>query len=313
MRRRNWLKTLLGLGAGAVLPQVVSASAGPASQAQAGQPRIGIALGAGGANGLAHISMLSVLDDLQLKPHRIAGASIGAVIGALYAAGNNAAQIRTMVESAFTGRQDNAVTRLLANGTPQWLELLELNTGEGGLLDSQHILEHFYGSLNAKDFADLDIPLQVVAADLWTTEQVVLDGGPVRAAVQASIALPGVFQPVVRDGRMLIDGGAVNPVPWDLLRADCDIVIAVDVGGQRSPPADGVPGYFETLFTSIKVMQQAIINAKRTGGEPDIFIAPQLVDIRALEFYRAEEVFRQAEPARATLRKALSEHLERWS
>jgi NTE family protein len=104
---------------------------------------------------------------------------------------------------------------------------------------------------------------------------------------------------------VLVDGGTVNPVPYDLLTADCDIVIAIDVSGERSPDGDSTPGYFETIFNSAKIMQHAILTEKLRRLPPDIYIAPAITDVRALEFYKAEQVFRQAEPAKQELKRRL--------
>jgi len=267
--------------------------------------RVGIALGAGGANGLAHIAMLEVLDELGIRPHRIAGASIGAVIGAMYASGMSALQIRNLATEAFTTKESDSLYDLLSNQALDWFELVELEVGNGGLLDSQKILSHFYQLIEAKAFSELEIQLDVVAGDLWTREQVILNSGALLPAVQASMAIPGVFSPVVIDGRMLIDGGAVNPVPWDLLFEDCDIVVGVDVSGVRSRPKSNELGYFEILFNSIEVMQKAIIDEKLRNRRPDILITPEVRDVRALEFYSAKEVFEQSTAAKNQFRSEL--------
>lgn len=273
---------------------------------RAASSRIGLALGAGGANGLAHIAMLEVLDKMGLRPHRIAGSSIGAVIGAMFASGMSAANIRELVDQSFIAGDKDLMRRLVSDQAMQWLELVELEVGNGGLLDSQRILSHFYDSIGAKTFADLEIRLDVVAGDLWGKGQVVLNNGALLPAVQASMAIPGIFAPVEIDGRVLIDGGAVNPVPWDLLFDDCGIVIGIDVSGVRSKPESSEQGYFETLFNAIKVMQNAIVTEKMRQRGPDIFIAPQIRDIRALEFYNAAAVFDQAAPAKKKLEDELT-------
>lgn len=274
--------------------------AGPST----GDRRIGLALGAGGANGLAHIEMLGVLEEMNLRPHRIAGSSIGAVIGAMFASGMSAAEIGELVEKAFVA-DDELISALFSEQAVNWLELVEIEVGNGGLLDSKRILSHFYHSIGTSTFADLEIRLDIVAGDLWNKEQVVLNKGKLLPAVQASMAIPGIFEPVNIDGRVLIDGGTVNPVPWDLLFEDCDIVIGIDVSGVRSKPESGGSGYFETLFNSVKVMQKSIVNEKLRYRKPDILIAPQIRDIRALEFYNAATVFEQAKPAKAQLEKEL--------
>jgi NTE family protein len=115
---------------------------------------------------------------------------------------------------------------------------------------------------------------------------------------------------VVIDNRVLIDGGTVNPVPYDLLMADCDIVIGIDVSGVHTQPDSLIPGYFETLFNSAKVMQQAIMTEKLRRQQPAIYIAPRIVDVRALEFYRAQQVFEQAGPAKQELKQRLAQLLQ---
>lgn len=314
LTRRQCLQAASGLAAGMAAPIAlarVSEPPGPAPGSQSpeggGAPRIGLALGAGGANGLAHISVLQVFEDLGLTPHHIAGSSIGAVIGAMYCSGLAAEEIRAMVGKTFADDDAPLLPKLLSQEALHWVELLEIDLGSGGLLNSHNILAGIYAAMESHSFEHLRVPLSVVAANIWTNEQIVLDSGPIMPAVQASMALPGVFNPVIVEDQVLVDGGTVNPVPWDLLLDSCDVVVGIDVSGVRTRGEDSGSGprYFEILFNSAKVMQQAIIDAKMQLAPPDIFIAPEIRDIRALEFYRAEEVFTQAEPAMRELRQRL--------
>jgi len=274
------------------------------------RPTVGIALGAGGANGLAHILMLEALDEMSITPHRIAGSSIGAIIGALYASGITGKQIRELVEQFIISPGEHLVEKLLNKDALRWIEFLEIDLGSGGLLNSEGFISFLYDTLKHDSFEALNIPLKVTAADMWARSEVVLESGPLLPAIKASMALPGVFQPVVIDKRVLIDGGTVNPVPYDLLAADCDIVIGIDVIGERTKPEKLVPGYFETIFNSAKVMQQAIMNEKLHHIEPAIYISPRIVDIRALEFYRASLIFEQAGPAKQELLRRLTHALQ---
>jgi NTE family protein len=254
--------------------------------------------------------MLEALDELGVKPHAIAGSSIGAVIGALYASGMSGRQIRDLVEQFIISPEERLVEELVNHDALRWVEFLEIDLGNGGLLSSEGFISFLYDTLRRNRFEELEIPLKVTSADLWERTQVVLDSGPLLPAIKASMALPGVFQPVVLDERVLIDGGTVNPVPYDLLSADCDIVIGIDVSGERTPPHPLAPSYFETIFNSAKVMQQAIMTAKLRREEPTIYLAPRIVDVRALEFYRAERVFEQAAPAKQELKRRLAQLLE---
>ena len=282
------------------------------SEASAGngkKPTIGIALGAGGANGLAHILMLEALDELSLRPDYISGSSIGAIIGALYAAGMSGKQIRGEVEKFFLSPNEELTEKLLNKDAIRWVEFLEIDLGDGGLLSSENFISFLYDLLKFETFEELEIPLKLTAADLWSHEQVILQSGPLLPAIKASMALPGVFEPEIYNNRVLVDGGTVNPVPYDLLYPECDIVIGIDVGGQRSAPETPGASYFETIFNSIKVMQQAIMDEKLKWKEPTIYLVPHILDIRALEFYRAHEVFKQAYPAKRELKKQLVELL----
>jgi NTE family protein len=305
LSRRDLLAGVPLLAVSGIAPAGTALAADARSTVGGADRGIGLALGAGGANGLAHIEILEVLERMNLRPRYIAGSSIGAVIGAMYASGMSAAKIRQLAEEAFVAEDSSFMHKLVDGEAMRLLELIEVEVGDGGLLDSQRILAHFYKSMGTKSFADLEIRLDVVAGDLWNKKQVVLNEGALLPAVQASMAIPGVFEPVEIDGRVLIDGGTVNPVPWDLLFDDCSIVIAVDVSGVRSKPASGETGYFEILFNSIKLMQDAIIHEKLRYREPDIFIAPPIRDIRALEFYKAADVFEQALPAKKQLEAEL--------
>ena len=276
------------------------------------RPSIGIALGAGGANGLAHILMLEALDDMGIQVAHIAGSSIGAIVGSLYAAGISGKEIRDLVEQFLLSHREKPLTELIDSEAFQWIDFVEIELGEGGLVSADGFLAFMSDTLKKKTFEELNIPLRIVAADLWAREQVVLASGDLISGINASMAIPGVFEPVKRNGRVLIDGGTCNPVPYDLLTDCCDIVIAVDVIGERTQPASGLPGYFETVFNSIKVMQTAVMHEKRLRQDPAIYISVPVVNIRALEFYRAHEVFDQAAPARNILKQQLPQAIEKW-
>lgn len=273
-------------------------------------PKIGIALGAGGANGLAHILMLEALDELSIRPHCISGSSIGAIIGALYASGMTAKEIRGVVEQFIIRPEERIIDELLSREALRWVEFIEIDLGNGGLLSSEGFISFLFDILEPRTFEKLEIPLKITAADLWGREQVVMQSGDLLAAIKASMALPGVFQPVIIDKRVLVDGGTVNPVPYDLLTEECDLVIGIDVSGERTRPETPKAGYFETIFNSAKVMQRAIMTEKLRHNQPAIYIAPRIVDVRALEFYRAKEVFNQSAPAKQELKRRLSKLLK---
>ncbi|MCG6950723.1 MAG: patatin-like phospholipase family protein [Acidobacteria bacterium] len=276
-------------------------------------PTVGIALGAGGAKGVAHIPMLEALDELGVTPHRIAGCSIGAVFGALYASGLSAVELRDRIEQLAITKQDTVRGVFSDKKLSKWLDMIDPTIRGSGLLKSESIMDTLCREAPCETFEDLAIPFAVVATDFWEHQAVVIDSGPLHPAIQASFALPGVFPPVELDGRVLIDGGTVNPVPFDILTGTCDIVIAVDINSGSPAEHGSVPGYFSNLFGSIQIMQQAIVRRELEARHPDIYLKPMLKDFRTLQFYRADEIYRQAQPAKDQLKRELEERLEAWT
>ena len=203
--------------------------------------KIGIALGGGGAKGLSHVLMLEVLDEFGITPHRIAGTSIGAIAGVLYASGLTGKAIRENIEQMSLTEEDSFTDAFKKKDVFKWLQFIDIGWKEGGLLSADAFLDHLMEQVKATDFEELAIPLSVVAADFWDRNQVEFHTGDLRTAVHASIAIPGIFNPVVIDKQVLVDGGVVNPVPYDLLLNDCEITIAIDVMGSRT---ESIPGLF---------------------------------------------------------------------
>lgn len=267
--------------------------------------RIGLALGGGGARGLAHVPMLEVLDELQVRPDYIAGTSIGAVMGVLYASGMTGRQIHALIDRLTVSDNESWLGSLFDEDVGRWWDWIDLRLGRGGLVDSDRFIAFIQDQIGIARFDQLQIPLKVVAADFWNRQQIVFDSGELAPAIQASIAIPGLFNPVQYRGRVLVDGGLVNPVPFDLLQERCETVIAIDVLGERTPTQDGTPGYFENLFNTIQISQAAILREKMRRQSPDIYIRPELQDIRVLEFNRVDEIYAQAAPARDELKQAL--------
>jgi len=276
------------------------------------EPKVGIALGAGGAKGIAHIPMLEALDELGVKPRHITGSSIGAVIGSLYASGMSAKEIKDKIAQIAITRSDTFQGVFSDKKISRWMAMIDPDFHHSGLIKSETILAELCDHQPGKAFEDLPIPLSLVATDFWKRTAVILESGPLRPAVQASMALPGLFTPVELDGRVLIDGGTVNPVPYDLLSDSCDIVIAVDINSSKSAEPATMPGYFDTLFGSIQIMQAAIMERELRAHPPDIYIQPELHGIRTLQFHRADEVYRQSQPAKEELKRRLEEKVAEW-
>ena len=266
--------------------------------------RIGVALGGGGAKGLAHIPILEVLDELGVRPARIAGTSIGAIIGALYASGRSAREMRK--ETRELTRTPQGLKELIsAKQLPGWLDFIGVELGRNSLLNVDRFLSTLGAVIDAETFEQLPIPLSVVAADFWARREIVLDRGPIIPAVAASFAIPGIFKPVILEDRVLVDGGCVNPVPYDLLQDDCDVVVAIDVSGRRSTGEDLMPSYSETLFNTFQIAEQTILSEKIKARPPTILVRPQIEGVRVLEFHKVDQIYEQAAPEQEQLRAEL--------
>lgn len=266
-------------------------------------PRIGLALGGGGARGLAHIPVLEALDEMGLVPAAIAGTSIGSIIGAGYCGGLSGADIRDIASAIFNKRTD-ALGRLWQLRPRRFADLF----AGGGLaqFDATRVLEVFAGPSIPRDFADLRVPLTVVATDFYDCRQVTIRSGDLHKAVAASIAIPVVFKPVTFEDRVMIDGGVVNPLPFDTLPAGLDIIIAVDVIGSPVPrKGRRIPSASDSIFGSTQILMQTITAEKLRTRAPDILIRPDIDGYRVLNFLKAEEILAASEPVKVEVRHKL--------
>ena len=268
--------------------------------------RIGLALGGGGVRGLTHILILELLDELGFEPCVIAGSSMGAVVGALYASGLSAREIKKRVRKHIVTKNDS--WKDVVQKKVHFLRLLDTfrpQMGRGGLFMADRFLNSLFTDVRKVRFDELDIPLFVVAADYWKAQEVVIKTGDVLPAITASMAVPGVFAPVSLGGNLLVDGGVVNLVPYDHIMGRCDISIAVDVGRARSANKHELPNVLESILGTFDIMQQATLTQKMQYLQPDIYIKPEIHNVRMFDFGKVEEVFRQAKPAVEKLRTEL--------
>jgi NTE family protein len=269
-------------------------------------PSIGLALGGGGARGLAHILMLEAFEELGLRPKIIAGTSIGAVFGAAYASGISAKMVRAHMEEALSQRLDMARQLFAARSEPvqKFLSFIPIRSA---LFNPLSALELLLPSEVARDFGGLSIPLRVVATDFYAQEQVVLAAGDLRKAVAASMALPALFTPVAMNGRVLMDGGLVNPLPFDVLSDEADITVAIDVSGASAGPGKRLhPSALAALLSSSQIMQRSIVREKLKAHRPDIYIDVEVDAFYVLDFHRFREILDKAQTAKAQLCRQLT-------
>jgi NTE family protein len=264
--------------------------------------RLGLVLGAGSARGWAHIGVIRALAEQGIAPDIVVGCSIGALVGASLAAG------RLDQLEAFVRSLDwKGVVGLLDVGL------------RGGLIKGGRLLEFFREQFVERDFSELPMPFGAVATDLATGQEVWLREGSVSEAVRASIAIPGMFQPVRRDDAWLVDGSLVNPVPVSLARAmGANLVIAVDLasgmvgrferdeavqnggrglkelllprhrtdGAKEEAPAAPSPSLVEALLGAINIMQVRVARSRLAGDPADVLLTPRLAHLGLLEYHR---------------------------
>ena len=270
---------------------------------------LAIALGGGGARGIAHIAVLEVLDELGVRPTAIAGSSVGAMIGAAYAAGLSGRDIRRHVIALAHDRSE-VYRRLVAARAGSFASLFSGGFGSATQVDGEKFCEHFLPAAMPEDFSELKIPLMVIASDLYRRQQVVLTSGPLRRAVAASMALPTVVRPISIDDRVLVDGGATNPLPFDQLRGRADVIVAVDISGEPNDERRDIPSPWEAILATIMVMGQAIITEKLKHGAPDLIIRPNVGLFRTLDFFQASAILRVCETSKAEIKQRLTALLE---
>jgi NTE family protein len=281
--------------------------------------KVGLALGSGAARGWSHMGIINGLAEMGIEPDIVSGSSIGALVGAAYAA----------------DKLDLLQAWTCSLTWKEIIRFLDPTLLGGGLIQGDKLTEFISEYVKNLHFESLKRQLGVVATDLETGREIWFREGPVMEAVRASISLPGLFTPLQHQGRWLVDGGLANPVPVSLCRAmGADIVIAVNLNGdilgkhlrntgkQRDKPAEvkeddlwgritgqvvnslsarkkelmnrllgedrDVPGLYEVLASSINIMQDRITRSRMAGDPPDVILAPRMSKLGLMEFVEAE-------------------------
>ena len=197
--------------------------------------KIGLALGAGGARGLTHIGVLKVLHKHKIFPDYIAGTSMGAIVGAAYAAGHSPDELQQIVH------------------TTQWKNMVDFTVPKAGLIKGHLMEKKIRDLVFHKQFNELNIPLKVVSYNLTKREPVIFDKGDVAKAVRASSSIPGIFAPVRFRNGHYVDGAVANPTPYDVVKAmGADIVIAVDLYKKEKQVKRGTKISEQTLMQELK-------------------------------------------------------------
>ena len=280
------------------------------------RPRLGFALGSGSARGWAHIGIVKALAERGFVPDVIAGASVGALVGA----------------AAAAGRLDALEQWVCALTQRDVWRLVDTTFRGGGVMTGNRLMDAIAERIGDAPIESLPIPYGAVATDLYTGEEIWLRDGPYMTAVRASSGVPGLFAPTWHTGRWLIDGGVVNPLPVSMCRAlGADVVIAVDLSrsvtnvakraqdgsptANATEPAaseegtailkkwsglvDGLvesfrskrtePGLLEVMSGSVNIMQDRITRSRLAIDPADLVLRPDLADFQLMDFHRARE------------------------
>lgn len=282
-----------------------------------GKPVVGLALGSGSARGWAHIGVIQALEEIGISPEVVAGTSIGSLVGGAYVTG-------TLNEFA------DWVKSLTVKDVVGLLDI----SFSGGVVKGEKLFSFFREHHENPDIETLDKKLVTVATDMKSGREIWITKGPMLDAARASCALPGLFSPFNLQGRWMLDGGLVNPVPVSAARAmGADVVIAVNLNAQlvgahlardtRSQVEDEEasdeersiwqkmmdyfasgdgedPGFFDVVASSINIMQDRITRSRMAGDPPEITLVPLLEDFALMDFHRAKEAI---EEGRALVRR----------
>jgi len=230
--------------------------------------KLGLALGSGAARGFAHLGVLQALEERGIDVDYISGCSIGALLGALYCSGMSVVEIID-----------------LAMDLEPW-DWIDISVPKKGLVQGRKLEQLIKRYTGGKRFDQLKKPLTVVATDLCTGERVIFDSGPVYKAVRASVAIPGIIAPLELDGRILADGGLVDPVPVNLVKnMGAEYTVGVNLGSWIEDKKMG--NIYDIIIQSIDILQNEILMLK--GIDADLIISPYLKDINPVTFNQVEE------------------------
>lgn len=235
------------------------------------QPKIGLALGSGGARGFAHLGVIMALTEAGIPIHMIAGSSMGALVASFYGAGLDLDRLYKL-STAFKRKY-----------------FLDFTVPKMGFIAGKKLKEFIKVFTHGKNIEDLSIPIGIVATDLMSGEKIVFKQGPVADAVRASISIPGIFVPEKYNGRIFVDGGVTDRVPISVVKEmGADLVIAVDVA--RVKRNAEITSIFDVIMQSIDIMQTEIVNKGENSA--DIMIKPPVEGYSSKAFTHIQEIIK---------------------
>ena len=255
------------------------------------EPKIGLALGSGGAKGFAHVGIIKVLREANIPIDMIAGSSMGALIGTFYAAGCNVERLYRMA-AVFKRKY-----------------YLDFTVPKMGFISGKRVKDMIKMFTYNKKIEELDIPTAVVATDILKGEKVVFTSGSIADAVRASISVPGVFVPEKIDGRLLVDGGVIDRIPVSVVKGlGADIVIAVDVSPIK---VNGeVTSIYDVIMQSIEIMQHELVVNRQIAS--DLMMRPAVEQFSSRAFTHIEDIIRVGEEEAEKHIQKIYSLIEQW-
>jgi NTE family protein len=303
---RHLLRLFLAVQLMLANPLAAADQPSAAAATPAGPPRIGLVLGGGGARGFAHVGVLQVLEENRIPVHAVAGTSMGAVVGSLYAQGKNAAELTQITDEIpwITIFNDNIPRERLPfrrkRDERDVLIDFRISFDDKGLVLPKGVLrgqdlfltlaEYLAPARSVDDFDQLAIPFRAVATDIETGTEVVMNSGDIVTAVFASMAVPGGLPPVERDGKLLVDGFVSNNLPIDVTRGlGVNRLIVVDVGSPLRT-RDRITS-FVTVLDQMQLLlgRESVDRQLKSLSDADVLIQPEQPDIGSTNFERAED------------------------
>ncbi|KKB42254.1 patatin-like phospholipase family protein [Bacillus thermotolerans] len=255
------------------------------------RPKIGIALGSGGARGFAHVGVLKAFEEAGISIDMIAGSSMGAFVASIYGAGHNMEQFYKLA-AAFQRKY-----------------FLDFTVPKMGFIAGKKIKDFIQLLTHRKNIEDLNIPIAIVATDINKAEKVIFTKGSVADAVRASIAIPGIFVPEKINGRLLVDGGVIDRVPVSVVKdMGADITIAVDVASVKKDAK--IQTIFDVIMQSIDILQLEIIDNRKMAS--DIMIRPPVEKYNSKAFTNIEEIVLAGEEEAKKKIPEILEKIRHW-
>ncbi len=254
-------------------------------------PKVGLALGSGGARGFAHLGVIKVLKDEGIPIDLIAGSSMGALVASFYGAGLDVERLYKL-SRVFKRKY-----------------YLDFTVPKMGFIAGKRVKELIRIFTHGKKIEELDIPIGIVATDLMSGEKVVFKSGPVAEAVRASIAIPGIFVPEKLDGRLFVDGGVVDRIPVSVAKEmGADIVIAVDVSSVKIN--EEVTSIFDVIMQSIDIMQMELVANREVAS--DVMLRPPVEMFNSKAFTNIEEIIAIGEEEAKKHIDKIKKCMEEW-